>query len=165
MGRERNGAKYNCARPRILRGPPPRTSRATGPRSIRDELKARSPSNVAQLLAARVGLACWRREKLSDVAVREGKQIKEFGYIDKAEPKPLIRLRVRRRRAARLDCDTALEWAIWKVSQTGKPDRRCDSWSAVCATDPRHITRGGELDWLLVSRKPPKETEGRRGNT
>jgi ferredoxin len=31
-------------------------------------------------------------EKLSDVAVREGKKIKEFGYIDTAEPKPLIRL-------------------------------------------------------------------------
>lgn len=31
-------------------------------------------------------------EKLSDVAVREGKQIKKFGYIDTSEPKPLIRL-------------------------------------------------------------------------
>ena len=31
-------------------------------------------------------------EKLSDVAVREGKKIKEFGYVDTAEPKPLIRL-------------------------------------------------------------------------
>jgi hypothetical protein len=31
-------------------------------------------------------------EKLSDVAAREGKKIKEFGYIDSAEPKPLIRL-------------------------------------------------------------------------
>jgi ferredoxin len=31
-------------------------------------------------------------EKLSDVAVREGKKIKEFGYIDTTEPKPLIRL-------------------------------------------------------------------------
>lgn len=30
--------------------------------------------------------------KLSDVAVREGKKIKEFGYIDTTEPKPLIRL-------------------------------------------------------------------------
>jgi len=40
---------------------------------------------------------CWvgvigGAEKLSDVAVREGKQIKTFGYIDTAEPKPLIRL-------------------------------------------------------------------------
>ena len=40
---------------------------------------------------------CWvgvlgGAEKLSDVAVREGKQIKEFGYIDTPEPKPLIRL-------------------------------------------------------------------------
>jgi len=40
---------------------------------------------------------CWvgvlgGAEKLSDVAVREGKQIKTFGYIDNAEPKPLIRL-------------------------------------------------------------------------
>ena len=40
---------------------------------------------------------CWvgilgGAEKLSDVAVREGKQIKKFGYIDTAEPKPLIRL-------------------------------------------------------------------------
>src|SRR5207248_189027 len=40
---------------------------------------------------------CWvgvlgGREKLSDVAVREGKKIIEFGYIDTAEPKPLIRL-------------------------------------------------------------------------
>jgi ferredoxin len=31
-------------------------------------------------------------EKLSDVGAREGKKIKEFGYIDTAEPKPLIRL-------------------------------------------------------------------------
>jgi ferredoxin len=40
---------------------------------------------------------CWvgvlgGAEKLSDVAVREGKQIKKFGYIDTNEPKPLIRL-------------------------------------------------------------------------
>jgi ferredoxin len=40
---------------------------------------------------------CWvgvigGAEKLSDVAVREGKQIKTFGYIDTPEPKPLIRL-------------------------------------------------------------------------
>ncbi len=40
---------------------------------------------------------CWvgvlgGAEKLSDVAVREGKKIKEFGYIDTNEAKPLIRL-------------------------------------------------------------------------
>ncbi len=40
---------------------------------------------------------CWvgilgGAEKLSDVAAREGKQIKKFGYIDSPEPKPLIRL-------------------------------------------------------------------------
>ncbi len=40
---------------------------------------------------------CWvgvlgGAERLADVAVREGKKIKEFGYIDTAEPKPLIRL-------------------------------------------------------------------------
>ncbi|MEP6819207.1 MAG: 2Fe-2S iron-sulfur cluster-binding protein [bacterium] len=40
---------------------------------------------------------CWvgvlgGAEKLADVAVREGKKIKEFGYIDTTEPKPLIRL-------------------------------------------------------------------------
>lgn len=40
---------------------------------------------------------CWvgvlgGAEKLSDVAAREGQKIKEFGYIDTAEPKPLIRL-------------------------------------------------------------------------
>jgi ferredoxin len=40
---------------------------------------------------------CWvgvlgGAEKLSDVAVREGKKIKEFGYIDTSEAKPLIRL-------------------------------------------------------------------------
>jgi ferredoxin len=40
---------------------------------------------------------CWvgvlgGADKLSDVAAREGKKIKEFGYIDTAEPKPLIRL-------------------------------------------------------------------------
>ena len=40
---------------------------------------------------------CWvgvlgGAEKLSDVAAREGKQIKKFGYIDSAEAKPLIRL-------------------------------------------------------------------------
>jgi ferredoxin len=40
---------------------------------------------------------CWvgvigGAEKLSDVAAREGKQIKKFGYIDTTEPKPLIRL-------------------------------------------------------------------------
>ena len=40
---------------------------------------------------------CWvgvlgGADKLSDVAAREGKKIKEFGYIDTNEPKPLIRL-------------------------------------------------------------------------
>lgn len=40
---------------------------------------------------------CWvgvlgGAEKLSDVATREGKQIKKFGYIDTTESKPLIRL-------------------------------------------------------------------------
>ena len=40
---------------------------------------------------------CWvgilgGTEKLSDVAAREGKKIKEFGYIDTSEPKPLVRL-------------------------------------------------------------------------
>jgi ferredoxin len=40
---------------------------------------------------------CWvgilgGAEKLSDVAAREGKQIKKFGYIDTNEPKPVIRL-------------------------------------------------------------------------
>jgi ferredoxin len=40
---------------------------------------------------------CWvgvlgGAEKLSDVAAREGKKMKEFGYIDTSEPKPLIRL-------------------------------------------------------------------------
>ena len=40
---------------------------------------------------------CWvgvlgGAEKLSDVATREGKKIKEFGYIDTTESKPLIRL-------------------------------------------------------------------------
>ncbi|HVQ36227.1 MAG TPA: 2Fe-2S iron-sulfur cluster-binding protein [Pyrinomonadaceae bacterium] len=40
---------------------------------------------------------CWvgvlgGADKLSDVAAREGKQIKDFGYIDTTEPKPLIRL-------------------------------------------------------------------------
>ncbi len=40
---------------------------------------------------------CWvgvlgGAEKLSDVCAREGKRIKEFGYIDTSEPKPLIRL-------------------------------------------------------------------------
>lgn len=40
---------------------------------------------------------CWvgvlgGSEKLSDVAAREGKKMKEFGYIDTNEPKPLIRL-------------------------------------------------------------------------
>jgi ferredoxin len=40
---------------------------------------------------------CWvgvlgGAEKLADVGAREGTRIKEFGYIDTAEPKPLIRL-------------------------------------------------------------------------
>ena len=40
---------------------------------------------------------CWvgvlgGAEKLSDVAAREGKQMKKFGYIDSPESKPLIRL-------------------------------------------------------------------------
>jgi ferredoxin len=40
---------------------------------------------------------CWvgvlgGAEKLADVGAREGKKIKEFGYIDTAEPRPLIRL-------------------------------------------------------------------------
>jgi ferredoxin len=40
---------------------------------------------------------CWvgvlgGAEKLANVGAREGKKIKEFGYIDTAEPKPLLRL-------------------------------------------------------------------------
>ncbi|MBC7911878.1 MAG: 2Fe-2S iron-sulfur cluster binding domain-containing protein [Pyrinomonadaceae bacterium] len=40
---------------------------------------------------------CWvgvlgGAEKLTDVSVREGKNIKEFGYIETNEPKPIIRL-------------------------------------------------------------------------
>jgi ferredoxin len=40
---------------------------------------------------------CWvgvlgGAERLADVGAREGKKIKEFGYIDTGEPKPLIRL-------------------------------------------------------------------------
>src|SRR6266550_2722913 len=40
---------------------------------------------------------CWvgvlgGAEKLADVAAREGKKIKEFGYIDTTEPRPLVRL-------------------------------------------------------------------------
>jgi ferredoxin len=40
---------------------------------------------------------CWvgvlgGAEKLADVGAREGKKIKEFGYIDTAEPRPIIRL-------------------------------------------------------------------------
>ena len=40
---------------------------------------------------------CWvgvlsGAEKMADVGAREGKKIKEFGYVDTAEPKPLIRL-------------------------------------------------------------------------
>jgi ferredoxin len=40
---------------------------------------------------------CWvgvlgGAEKLSDVAAREGKKIKEFGYVDTSEAKPLMRL-------------------------------------------------------------------------
>ncbi len=40
---------------------------------------------------------CWvgvlgGAEKLSDVSAREGKKIKEFGYIETPEPKPIIRL-------------------------------------------------------------------------
>jgi ferredoxin len=40
---------------------------------------------------------CWvgvlgGAEKLADVSAREGKKIKEFGYIDTNEPKPIIRL-------------------------------------------------------------------------
>jgi ferredoxin len=40
---------------------------------------------------------CWvgvlgGADKLADVGAREGKKIKEFGYIDTAEPRPLIRL-------------------------------------------------------------------------
>ncbi len=40
---------------------------------------------------------CWvgvlgGAEKLADVGAREGKKIKEFGYIDTAEPRPLVRL-------------------------------------------------------------------------
>ncbi|HEX9135915.1 MAG TPA: 2Fe-2S iron-sulfur cluster-binding protein [Nitrospirota bacterium] len=41
--------------------------------------------------------SCWvgilaGAEKLSEVGLRESRQIKEFGYIDSEEPKPLIRL-------------------------------------------------------------------------
>jgi hypothetical protein len=43
---------------------------------------------LRHVLGGRAG----RAPKLSDVGAREGKKMKEFGYIDTAEPKPLIRL-------------------------------------------------------------------------
>ena len=67
----------------------PRDWRAIDPRRIEGPIPVECRS-------ASCG-TCWvgvlgGAEKLSDVAVREGKKIKEFGYIDTAEPKPLIRL-------------------------------------------------------------------------
>ena len=62
------------------------------------EIDARRPEGPipVECRSASCG-TCWvgilgGAEKLSDVAVREGKKIKEFGYIDTTEPKPLIRL-------------------------------------------------------------------------
>ena len=75
---------------------------------------------------------CWvgvlgGAEKLSDVAAREGKKIKEFGYIDTAEPKPLIRL------ACQAQASGAVSIVIppWngqfgKYLKQSKTDRRCD---------------------------------------
>ena len=67
-------------------------------RPIRQALISRRPEGPipVECRSASCG-TCWvgvlgGAEKLSDVAVREGKQIKEFGYIDTTEPKPLIRL-------------------------------------------------------------------------
>ncbi len=64
---------------------------------------------------------CWvgilgGAEKLSDVAAREGKKIKEFGYIDTvrsktADPPRLPGPGTRRR----LDRDSTVEWSVWEV--------------------------------------------------
>jgi ferredoxin len=60
-----------------------------------DERRIEGPIPV-ECRAASCG-TCWvgvlgGAEKLADVGAREGKKIKEFGYIDTAEPKPVIRL-------------------------------------------------------------------------
>jgi ferredoxin len=60
-----------------------------------DPRRAEGPIPV-ECRAASCG-TCWvgvlgGAPKLSDVGAREGKKMKEFGYIDTAEPKPLVRL-------------------------------------------------------------------------
>jgi len=57
---------------------------------IRAALKAQSGGMPFGIVRYMLGRILAERKKLSDVAVREGKQIKEFGYIDTTEPKPLI---------------------------------------------------------------------------
>jgi ferredoxin len=63
--------------------------------SSRDPRRIEGPIPV-ECRSASCG-TCWvgvlgGAEKLSDVGAREGKKIKEFGYIDTGEPKPTIRL-------------------------------------------------------------------------
>jgi ferredoxin len=63
--------------------------------SSRDPRRIEGPIPV-ECRSASCG-TCWvgvlgGAEKLSDVGAREGKKIKEFGYIDTNEPKPVIRL-------------------------------------------------------------------------
>jgi ferredoxin len=79
---------------------------------------------------------CWvgvlgGAEKLSDVAVREGKKIKEFGYIDTAEPKPLIRL------ACQAQANGAVSIVIppWN-GQFGKYLRSLNQSDAASGVDP-----------------------------
>jgi len=55
--------------------------------------KVRQPILILQGALDRHGdSAVNLRHQVADVAAREGKKIKEFGYIDTTEPKPLIRL-------------------------------------------------------------------------
>ena len=61
----------------------------TGPRRIEGPIpvECRSASCGTCWVGVLVGA-----EKLTDVAAREGKKIKEFGYVETSEAKPLIRL-------------------------------------------------------------------------
>jgi ferredoxin len=91
---------------------------------------------------------CWvgvlgGAEKLSDVAAREGKKIKEFGYIDTAEPKPLIRL------ACQAQAQGAVSIVIppWN-GQYGKYLKSLKETGAHSMVTPQEISKVAERDTI-----------------
>ncbi|MGH9902472.1 MAG: 2Fe-2S iron-sulfur cluster-binding protein, partial [Pyrinomonadaceae bacterium] len=87
---------------------------------------------------------CWvgvlgGAEKLTDVAAREGRQMKEFGYTDTDEPRPLIRLACQARGAGAV----SIVIPPWN-GVFGKYLRRLKSGETGTAAGEEKATNAGE---------------------